>query len=440
MAVTATLRQSAAWLNVIAKVSGAGFWFLLYLVLARTLEPQAFADVAVVLAWLAIAMAVGCLSTPLVMVRFVSDHLASGRYDLAKGVIQFSVVLTLAFASAIAILALLAIATGTLGLPRDLSRSAIVGAVLLPPSVFLLNLSGLLIAVKRAASAELLSNLLRPALVVGCVGALWFMQKNHLSAPAVLTIYLMATFVSLLVCVLFVFRTLPLNLIRAKPAFRASVWMQTAAGFMAVSVMSAVHDRIDLLILGAIGLPLDVVAYAVASRFSQTVVLAAAATGSAAAPHFVERLADLHNGRRGGLQQLVRETALTALYVSLIGLAAFALLGPFFLQLFGHHYEQAYVPMVVLACGQAISALAGPAAAFATIAGEPKIAISSFAASILVNLLLSFVLVPALGANGSALATAVAMVVAAVVAWAGVKKRFFVDTSIFGARPLEPGL
>ena len=431
-------RQSAAWWNVVAKVGGAGFWFFLYLVLARTLEPQAFADVAVVLAWLAIAMAVACLSAPLVMVRFVSDHLASGRYDLAKGVIQLSVAVTLAFASVATLLVLLAIVTGTLVLPRDLSESAMVGAVLLPPSVFLLNLAGLLIGVKRAASAELLSNMLRPAVVIGCVGVFWVLQKGGLSAPAVLTIYLAATFASLVGCAVFAFRVLPLGLIKVKPAFQVHLWMRAAAGFLAVSVMSTLHDRIDLLILGAVGLPLDVVAYAVAARFSQTVVLAAAATGSAMAPHFVEGLADLQKGRRGNLQRLVRDTARTALYVSLIGLAAFALLGPYFLQLFGPNYERAYMPMVLLAFGQAISAVAGPAAAVATLAGKPRIAIVSFAVGILVNVLLGVALIPVLGASGSALAAAAAMVAAAMVAWLGVKKSFLVDTSIFGAAQVEP--
>jgi len=80
-------RQSAAWLNIAAKVGGAGFSFLLYIVLARTMTPEGLADFAVVFALLNILTAVGCLSSPLVLMRFVPASLASGHPGLARGVV-----------------------------------------------------------------------------------------------------------------------------------------------------------------------------------------------------------------------------------------------------------------------------------------------------------------------------------------------------------------
>jgi len=81
--------RHAGIFNIVARLSGAGLAFLLTIMLARTMEPSGFAQVSVMLAWLAVATALGGLSMPLVVVRFVGDYVAQGRPDLARGVLLF---------------------------------------------------------------------------------------------------------------------------------------------------------------------------------------------------------------------------------------------------------------------------------------------------------------------------------------------------------------
>ena len=427
---SAAPRQAAAWLNVAAKAGGAAVSFLLYVVLARTMTPEGFADVAVIFAWLALVANFACFSSPFVLVRFVPDYLSGGEPGLARGVLQFTLAATMAVSAAIAGLGALAVLSGAFAPARDLPHSVLAAAALLLPTVLLLDLAGLLMALKRAAVAELLTNVMRPALMVGAAALLWHFQRPPLPAPAVLAAYLAASLVVVLVCVAYALSILPRELVRAAPAYRARLWSRAAGGFMLVTAAAAVHERIDLLIMGAIAPPADVAAYAVAVRFAQTVTIAVAAVATVMAPHVVERLADLREGRLDHLQELVRGTARTALQVSLLALAGFALLGPIFLDLFGPHYRQAYVPLVILATGQALSSLAGPAAPLATLAGEPRIAIASLAAGIVVNASLNLALVPSLGGSGAALATAAGMVCAALIARAWVRARFGLDTSV----------
>ena len=87
--------------------------------------------------------------------------------------------------------------------------------------------------------------------------------------------------------------------------------------------------------------------------------------------------------------------------------------------------------LVLLATGLLVSSLAGPAASLATLAGEPRIAIVSLTAGIIVNATLNLLLVPLLGGNGAALATATGMIAASVIAWAWTRARFSIDTSVF---------
>lgn len=433
--LTAALRQSAAWVNVAAKFGGAVISFLLYIVLARTMTPEAFADVAVILAWLAIGSSIACFSAPLVLVRYLPDNLIQGRADLGRGLVQFSFATTAAIGAAIACGAALVVAGGVIALPRDLPRSALLAATLLVPSVLLMDLVGLLTGMKRAAIAELLVNVIRPALVIAGLAAFWYLGRPPMPAPSVLATYLAASVIMVAAGVAYAWSILPNELVRAKPAYAPRDWIRTAASFTAVAIAVSISERIDILLMGVISTPREVAAYAVAVRFAQTVVVAASAAGAVMAPHLVERLEDLRQGRHDELRRLVRDTAWTALYVSIIALAGFAFLGPLFLKLFGPHYERAYVPLVILGAGQVLAASTGPAAAVATLSGEPRIAIVALAAGIVVNGASNSLLVPSFGANGAAVATASGMIVTALVAWIWTRRHFGLDTSVFRIKP-----
>ena len=427
--------QRAAWLNSSAKVAGTGISFLLYIALARTMTPEAFADVALVFAWLALAASFATMSFPLVLVRFVAESLAHGRADLARGVTQFSVTVTTGLSIAVAALGLLVALSGAFPLPRDLSASLLIAAMLLVPSVMLMNLGGLLTALKRVVAAELMVNVMRPALMIAGLAALWLVQPPPFATPWVLSLYLAASLVMLLVCVGYCLAKVPVEMAKASPTYDIRTWMGSAAGFMAAIFMAAVSERVDLLVMGFIAAPADVATYAVAVRFAQTVSVAANAASTAMAPHLVERLADLRAGRSQGVQALVRDTARTSLYISLIALAVFALRAPLLLALFGTHYERGYVPLMILTCGQALASLFGPAAGVATLAGAPRVAILGLLAGVLANVSLNLTLVPRLGASGAAVATATGMVGAALITWAWTRRRFRIDTSVLGLAP-----
>jgi O-antigen/teichoic acid export membrane protein len=148
------------------------------------------------------------------------------------------------------------------------------------------------------------------------------------------------------------------------------------------------------------------------------------------APHLVERLEALQAGRRREVQRLLCQSARTIFYMSLLAFAGFAILGPLFLKLFGSHYESAYAPLLLLAAGQSLSALFGPAAVVATLVGAPRVAIAGLAVGIVVNATLNLLFVPTMGATGAALATAAGAICASAIAWGWTRRRFLLDTSV----------
>lgn len=418
-------------MNIVAKGGGAALSFLLYVVLARAMTPEGFADVALVLAWLAIATSLAGASAPLVLVRHVPESMAQGRADLTRGVIRFSFLSTGAIAAGVSVIAAGAIFSGLVGIKGESAASALFGAALLLPSVLLLDLAGLLTGLKRAAMAELLVNVARPFFTIAALAVFWAFQPPPTTSPTVVATYLGASLVMAMVTLAYTRSVVPLEVRHAPPAYAIGEWLRSATGFMGIAIALAIHERIDLLMMGMIAAPTEVAAYAVAARFAQTVVVAASAVGAVMAPHLVERLADMRQGRRTEAQLLVRTAARHAFLLSLAALAAFALLGPLLLGLLGPHYEQAYVPLLILATGQAIAALAGPATGVAALSGSPRIAIVSLSAGIVVNAAMNAALVPVWGARGAALATATGMVVAAVAAWLWTRRKLHIDASVF---------
>lgn len=420
--------NASAWLNVAAKLGGTALSFVTYVVLARLLSPEAFAEVAVALAWIALGSTIAALSFPLALIRFVPETLAAGRMDLARGAIQLAFGLTAANAALLSLGVAAAVGLGWLA-PGDGAPTMLLAAALLLPSVLLLDLAGLLTALKKAVVSEMLVNIARPALLVAGLFAAWWLY-GVAGAPTVLWLYLAASLVILPFCAISCARALPHGFWRARAAYTTRAWFRIAAGFMAVAFASALYERIDLVVMGWYAPAEEIAVYAVAARFGQTVVVAASAATAVMAPYLVEHLADLHGGRARTLQPMVRGTARTSFYVSVAALAIFALAGPWVLKLFGPVYAKAYVPLLILAAGQTVASLFGPAAGIAALAGAPAIPVAAMVVGAGLNAALNLGLVPRLGATGAAIATASALACTAAVAWAATRARFGgLDTS-----------
>ncbi len=425
------MEQKSAWTNAAAKIAGTCLSFILLAALARAMTPEAFADFAVVLAWVVLATVVGGLSFPMIALRFVAENLSRGRPDLARGAATFTLAATALGAVAISAGAALAILTGLVTLPRDLGTTGLVAAALLPPGVILLVLGGILQGLKRVTAAEVLSNALRPTLVLAGVGMLALAQRLPISAPTILQIYLGATILAVAVSAAVTAASVPAEMSNARAAYTPRVWIRASFAFLAVMVAAAINERIDLIVMGAMAEPAAVAQYAVAARFAQTVFATVNASAAVMAPRLVERLPQIEAGERAPVQLLVRATARTMVAVSALALVALAVLGPWLLKLFGPHYAGAIVPMLVLVAGLTVSAAFGPAGSVATFMGHPRLAVLSLVAGIVSNAGLNLALVPRLGALGAAIATVSGMVVASVLAWILMRRQLHLDASVF---------
>ncbi len=424
------LAPAGPWANVAGRLTGAALAFVLQIVLARTMTQSGFAEVAVILAWVGIATALSTLSMPLVVVRYTAEYLELGRVAHAHGVLRFAAWSTLTAASLLAALGLAGIAAGWVAPGRADRDAMAVGALLLLPMAASALAAGWLQGLKQVLSAELLANVGRLLMVLA--GLLVFSGIHDAALPPIVVLALQcgAATLSVAACVLWGWRHRPAGWTTAAPAFELPIWRRAAAGFLLVMLAAALQERIDLLALGWFGATSDIAVYAVASRFTQTVLLAAQAVAATLAPEFSARMADIRAGRAAQAQALVRRAGRHVALVAVGALIVFAATGPWLLAPFGADYLPARWPMLIAVAGLVLASLFGPAVFVATLLGHARIGVASLLLSSLVNLGLSVVLVPKFGAVGAALATATSYIGAAALAWAWTRRVTGIDCGI----------
>lgn len=419
------------WLNTIAKLSGAGFSFLMLIILARNMQPEGFADFSVILAWLAIGTTLASFSMPLVLVRYVAGGLADKNPGLAKGVMLYSLALTILTTVAISILCIPLYYLNLLPFPESLQDIMYWVSLLFLASVLLTVLSGYLQGLKQVVAAELLINLTRPILLIlGTLGVVLY-GYTPISSTHVVLIYTLVSLTILIVSVIYAYQQSPAIIKESVAQFDKLTWFRTGSGFMAVSLVAVMHEKLDILLMSILSSPDETAIYAVAAKFSQTILTATIAMTAIMAPQLAEKMDDLRANKIVEINSIIHLTTKNMMIVTLIALVGFASAGTLFLALFGGFYTSAYWPLVILATGHFLTAVSGPSLSVATFIGETRIAVVSLLVGLCLNASLSLWLTPIYGAIGAAIAMAFAFITTGAVACVLIYKKTGLYTFIF---------
>ena len=417
---------------MLARLGGAALSFALQLILARVMPQTEFGMLVVVMSWLALGGALACLSMPLVTMRFVAEHLGRGELGAARGVVRFALGIALAGSAAVALLALAVAHAGWVPLGALSPQAFQLAAALLCSSTLLLVLSSWLQGLHRVVTAELLGNVLRTLVVIVLVGAWVRRNAAPMQAETAVGLHLLATLLTLALLAFWAHRSVPIGWADAEPVHHTGRWRKAAMGFQGVMLLAAVSERVDVLAMTWSGTPEQVAEYSVATRFSQSVVMALVAVYVTLGPRVGAHMDELEQRNFARIAPLVAQISRLAFIMASGAAILFAVAGPWLLKLFGTGYAGAWTPLVILGAGLAVAAAFGPAMAVATIAGTSRVALAGLSSGVVCNVSLNLWLVPHWGTSGAAVATATAVVFSAVVSWRWTYRMLGLDTSIWG--------
>jgi O-antigen/teichoic acid export membrane protein len=197
-------------------------------------------------------------------------------------------------------------------------------------------------------------------------------------------------------------------------------WVAVSLPIFLVEGFYFTMTNADVLMVGAYMQPDQVAIYFAAVKILALVHFVNFAVRAGAAQRFATLL---HSDDQAQLSLFAQQTVQWMFWPSLVMAIIMVALGENLLSLFGGEFMDGHKLMVILALGIVVRAAVGPCESVLTMTGQERICALAYSVALGVNLALNVVLIPVYGLIGAAIATALAMIVEAVMLSFIVKRR-----------------
>ncbi len=211
--------------------------------------------------------------------------------------------------------------------------------------------------------------------------------------------------------------------------YEAKTWFATSLPIFVVEGFYLLLTYADILALEHMRSPDEVAVYYAAARLLALVAFVYFAIASATTHKFTQYHVD---GDKQRLARFFVETMRWTFWPSLAACLLILALGRPLLSLFGASFTSGYDVMFILAIGMLSRAAVGPAERLLNMLGERKQCAFTYAAAFVVNLTLCVLLIPLIGIEGAAVATATALVVESMLLYRIAKRRLGFHVFILG--------
>ncbi|MGC1464368.1 MAG: polysaccharide biosynthesis C-terminal domain-containing protein [Pseudolabrys sp.] len=202
--------------------------------------------------------------------------------------------------------------------------------------------------------------------------------------------------------------------------YEPRVWLATSLPILMVEGFYLLLTYIDILTLEYYRSPGEVAVYYAAARILAVVAFVYFAIAGATTHKFTEyHIA----GDRDRLKKFFGETIRWTFWPSLAICALILAFGRPLLSLFGASFVSGYTVMFILAAGMLARAAVGPAERLLNMLGEQRQCAIVYAIAFAINLGLCIVLIPRIGIEGAAVATALALIAESIMLFVVTRRR-----------------
>lgn len=392
---------------LLVNAAAAGAMFGLQVLLARLLGLSGYGLFVYAGGWAALLTVPGTLGFDSSVVRFAAAYQATGNWASLRGLMARSVAIVGAWSVAI-VLPALAISRWRAAPEYTIAFALALASV---PLFSLLRLhAGLLRGLRRVVLARASDLLMRPVALAGFVIAAYLIL-DEVSAEFALVLNLAASGAALILARLLLRRAWPSDAAGAEPAYDTRLWVSTSLPMLVMAGADVVNHTADHLMLGALVGPEAAGVYGAVSRLSTFVGFGLLSANAIVAPTIAD-LSARHDRRT--LQRVVTFSAWGGFAFAVP--VALILIGwaPSLLALFGAEFASGATALRVLAVAELANATCGSVGNLMTMTGYERPAMFTLLGSMIANVALNAILIPAFGVNGAAMATG-----ASIVLWNG---------------------
>lgn len=384
------------------KVLGVGLFTLYSIFLARVLSTDDYGTIMYAVALLTAAGGICLLGFDTTAMKYAAVYWAEGDRRHLAGLLRKSRLVALGVSLSVVAIAGALLIFGVLDPTDGVGRAILLSLAALPLWALVVLHREFLRGLKFLGRALLGFQILRPgiALALTALAALVW----TLTAARVMALLVFALAVAVAVDVFQIRRLLGPD--RKNPMYEHRRWNRTARPLVLSKLTNVVLARADILMVGALLTMTDTGRYAAAYRLAALTAFVLDAVRLVIAPHISE---NFHRGDREALQTQVTQAS-HLIFLATLPAALLLLIFPrFFLGFFGPEYQSADMILVYLVLGQLFNSLAGTVGVLLTMTEYQRAHAMIVATTAGFYLILNFLLIRLMGAEGAALATTVTM-------------------------------
>ena len=406
------------------QITSIGFSVITGIVLGRFLGPRGYGAYVFAMGWIAVLCVPAVLGLDKVLIRTLPAYDVKSAESLIHGLFRRTSQLVLLLGVSIGVIAC---AAGALLLSAPFRTPFLIATFLVPIMSLTLLRTGGMMALDRVAIGQLPESVIQPAIVITTLLAVHFVIGRQFDAATATVITVGAATLAFAVGQLLLRRAIPSGVKQSSPRYATREWLALGLPMMLVAGIWLLDSYASILVVGSVGGAHAVGVFAVVIRGGQIVPLVLIALIAALAPR-VARLYAL--GEKDEAQRLVYQTA----WVALAGALPFALVLIAFrhqcLALFGNGFTTGGLALIIVVAGQLVNAGTGPAATVLSMTGHVSSAGVGVGVGLVINIGLCIALVPGMGVDGAAIATAGGTTVRNLLLVALARRQVGLDTSL----------
>ena len=369
------------------------------IILARMLGAKEFGIYSIIMAAAALGATIAALGLPNLITREVAKYETREQWSSLKGLLL--VVHRWSITTGLLLLTLTAI-TLFVGWPIDgLSWIIVIPAMLITPIMALSQIrASILRGLHLVVLADIPDLLVRPVLLLVFVGVI-YLTKGHAVASDAVGFQLVCYMLAFLIGLGILLRRIPSNAKISKPVYHQEYWISEGQHFFWITVVMLLNAQSGLYLSGYLSGPEQSGILQVALQLVALVVLGLSSVNLPLQGKLAKALA---NDNKSEAQHLVNDAAILGTSISVL---AALILVPFsaeIISLFGTEYKDAVNVLRILIFSQVFNAMSGSCGIVLNSAGYQFITLLGVIVALIINILLSFILIPEWGALGAAIA------------------------------------
>lgn len=414
--------------SVALKVSNILLGLALAVALPRILGAENYGIYTYVFALISLLAVPAQFGLPNVLVRETARSRVTSSWGAMRGIWRWAWQVTSLVSVAIGVV-VGAVAWLLADRFTSLELTTLAWGLLLVPLIALGKLRGAaLCGLGQVVVGQLPEIVVRPGLYLLLIlGAQLLFPDAFLDVADAMALHCLAAGGALLTVAMLLWRRRPAPLaLKPAPEYHARTWMAAALPLALVSAVHLINQYTDVLMLGLLRDAEEVGVYQVAVSGGMLVTFALGAVATVASPQF----ARLHAERDWqGLQAVVTMTSRFVLLLTIPVVLVFVFGGEFILgRVFGPEYTEAHAALAFLALGQLMNATTGAVGVLLMMTGHERETARGVAVGAGLNVVLNLALIPPLGMDGAAIATATSTVTWNLLLWRAARVRLRIET------------